>query len=367
MPGLTRNRSALGPSLDAISQPWMEHLIIPCISWHISVVGSISNLQKVGRRANNYLMQQLCKLVATIGNDAFSCRAGKSGKSGRSHTLQHTDRQDLEWVLISPANRSGTGRMRHQYHTSLGQSAISSTSTRACPPIAARNHLDPCNAFAAWNVAGIKWVGKKRSARYRICKTSSHTIIRVCNLFFRDQPSLLPCCLLKKIVSESPLAVPLLHHKKRAFVFPRCPAVALSSLFLPIGVAMLCKLLSCSFSASLSFFLPVLLSVSDTTALSDLNFVGSSFGVPGNNVSFDYIIAGGGTAGLVVAARLAQNASNSVAVIEAGGFYEVDNGNLSVVPGTDTYFAGADPDDTNPLIDWGFVTAPQPVSKLSPS
>ena len=129
---------------------------------------------------------------------------------------------------------------------------------------------------------------------------------------------------------------------------------------------MLCKLLSCSLSAPLSFFLLVLLSVSSATALSDLNFIGSSFGVPGKNVSFDYIIAGGGTAGLVVAARLAQNASNTVAVIEAGGFYEVDNGNLSVVPGTDTYFAGADPKDTNPLIDWGFVTAPQPVSKFSP-
>lgn len=40
----------------------------------------------------------------------------------------------------------------------------------------------------------------------------------------------------------------------------------------------------------------------------------------------------GGTAGLTVGARLAADSSLSVAVIEAGGFYEIDNGNASVVP-----------------------------------
>ena len=34
----------------------------------------------------------------------------------------------------------------------------------------------------------------------------------------------------------------------------------------------------------------------------------------------DYIVVGGGTAGLTIANRLAEN--NTVAVIEAGGFYE---------------------------------------------
>lgn len=64
--------------------------------------------------------------------------------------------------------------------------------------------------------------------------------------------------------------------------------------------------------------------------------VSSFFGVPGTNAIFDYVVVGGGTAGLAIATRLA-TANLSVAVIEAGGFYEFDNGNLSVVPGYATY------------------------------
>ena len=79
---------------------------------------------------------------------------------------------------------------------------------------------------------------------------------------------------------------------------------------------------------------------------------------PGN-ATFDYVIIGGGTAGLTVAARLAESDAISVAVIEAGGFYEVDSGNVSVVPGYCTYYAGTDPKDTDPKIDWNFVTTPQ--------
>jgi choline dehydrogenase len=45
---------------------------------------------------------------------------------------------------------------------------------------------------------------------------------------------------------------------------------------------------------------------------------------------------GGGTAGLTVANRLAKH--NSVAVIEAGGFYEIENANFTQVPGNDVYY-----------------------------
>jgi choline dehydrogenase len=55
--------------------------------------------------------------------------------------------------------------------------------------------------------------------------------------------------------------------------------------------------------------------------------LGNSFGVPGVNATYDYIIVGGGTAGLAIATRLAENKSNTVAVIEAGNFYQIDNGN----------------------------------------
>ena len=84
-----------------------------------------------------------------------------------------------------------------------------------------------------------------------------------------------------------------------------------------------------------------------------------SFGIPGN-ASFDYIVIGGGNTGLPVAATLASNPNLSIAVIEAGGFYE-DAGNTSVVPSYAPLFAGTSPLDTNPLVDWGFDTIPQIV------
>ena len=39
--------------------------------------------------------------------------------------------------------------------------------------------------------------------------------------------------------------------------------------------------------------------------------------------SYDYVIVGGGTAGLTMAARLSEDPAISVAVIEAGTFYQV--------------------------------------------
>ncbi|KAL9630971.1 MAG: hypothetical protein Q9204_004455 [Flavoplaca sp. TL-2023a] len=61
---------------------------------------------------------------------------------------------------------------------------------------------------------------------------------------------------------------------------------------------------------------------------------GNSFGVPGVEATYDYVVIGGGTAGNTVAARLAQDPANySVAVIEAGSFYEILNGNYTQVPG----------------------------------
>ena len=79
------------------------------------------------------------------------------------------------------------------------------------------------------------------------------------------------------------------------------------------------------------------------------------------NASFDYVIVGGGTAGLTLATRLAQNGTFSVAVVEAGGFYELENGNVSQIPalahsGTQTNTV----EGVNPLVDWRFVTTPQP-------
>lgn len=89
---------------------------------------------------------------------------------------------------------------------------------------------------------------------------------------------------------------------------------------------------------------------------------GTSFGIPGVATEYDYIIVGGGCAGLTIAGRLAENASVSVAVIEAGSFYEISNGNLSQIPASDIEYIGKARNDWQPGIDWGFITAPQRVS-----
>jgi choline dehydrogenase len=92
--------------------------------------------------------------------------------------------------------------------------------------------------------------------------------------------------------------------------------------------------------------------------------LGSSFGIPGDNATFDYIVVGGGNAGLAIAARLAEKRSVNVAVIEAGSFYEISNGNLSEVPAYDGVFDSKGKNDWQPLVDWGFMTTPQEVSLI---
>jgi choline dehydrogenase len=84
--------------------------------------------------------------------------------------------------------------------------------------------------------------------------------------------------------------------------------------------------------------------------------IGSSFGVPGEPAIYDYVIVGGGTTGLPIATRLAQDGRYSVAVIEAGGFANVDNGNRSSVPGYafSSLGIGETLAGVNPKIDWRF-------------
>ena len=91
--------------------------------------------------------------------------------------------------------------------------------------------------------------------------------------------------------------------------------------------------------------------------------LGSHFGVPGLASVYDYVVIGGGTAGLTVARRLAANASITVAVVEAGDFYEFSNGNFSEIPAYATDFTGNNPMQKNPYLDWYQYTEPQQVSR----
>lgn len=90
--------------------------------------------------------------------------------------------------------------------------------------------------------------------------------------------------------------------------------------------------------------------------------IGSSFGIPGRPATYDYVVIGGGTAGLTVASRLVEQNAGSVAVLEAGSFYEISSGNQSEVPGYGYMYSGKNVDDWQPLIDWGYITVPQKVS-----
>ena len=104
-------------------------------------------------------------------------------------------------------------------------------------------------------------------------------------------------------------------------------------------------------------FVPVILS----SLLRPEWLVGTNFGVAGINASYDYLVLGGGTAGLTIATRLAQSGSFSVAVVEAGGFHELEGGNVTQIPAF--WSRGTQQTTTkgvNPLTDWLFNTTPQP-------
>ena len=67
--------------------------------------------------------------------------------------------------------------------------------------------------------------------------------------------------------------------------------------------------------------------------------------------SFDYLIVGGGTAGLVLAARLSEDADVTVGVLEAGSA-GLDDSNILTPALFSTLLA-------NPDYDWSYRTVPQ--------
>lgn len=86
--------------------------------------------------------------------------------------------------------------------------------------------------------------------------------------------------------------------------------------------------------------------------------LGAVAGVLGGEQTFDYVVIGGGTAGAGIGARLAEG-GHSVAIIEAGGYYEVEKPVFGTTPAGGLFGVGSSPLDTVPTTDWAFITEPQ--------
>ncbi|AEO67488.1 341e151e-c8f5-48a2-a6b5-f6e4095bcee6 [Thermothielavioides terrestris] len=85
----------------------------------------------------------------------------------------------------------------------------------------------------------------------------------------------------------------------------------------------------------------------------------SAFPAPGD-ASYEYVVVGGGTAGLAIAVRLAAS-GKSVAVVEAGG-WATEMGNITTVPGyafSDPVLAPVEDFPPVPLLDWELLSQPQ--------
>ncbi|KAJ3743523.1 alcohol oxidase [Lentinula detonsa] len=95
--------------------------------------------------------------------------------------------------------------------------------------------------------------------------------------------------------------------------------------------------------------LTALSSVASSSAVCN---VGSNDPVAFSEISLDYLVIGGGTAGLAVASRLAEDTEVQVGVIEAGTFHRDDP--LIDVPVNVGLTEG------NPLYDWDYTTIAQP-------
>lgn len=78
------------------------------------------------------------------------------------------------------------------------------------------------------------------------------------------------------------------------------------------------------------------------------NFVHAAY----TNTTYDYVIVGGGTAGSVLANRLSEDASVSVAVIEAGGS-AWDN------PEVEAIYGNCEACDS--AVDWNYTSVAQPT------
>ncbi|OAA53083.1 choline dehydrogenase [Cordyceps fumosorosea ARSEF 2679] len=85
---------------------------------------------------------------------------------------------------------------------------------------------------------------------------------------------------------------------------------------------------------------------------------GTLQGLLGRDQEFDYVVVGGGTGGNAIGYRLAE-AGFSVAIVEAGTFFEFSKPGFSTIPGLDVLFVGSESYEALSAADWKFQTTPQ--------
>ena len=109
-----------------------------------------------------------------------------------------------------------------------------------------------------------------------------------------------------------------------------------------------------------SLFNPILGSLKSVLSGKGLiqGVLGPIAGAIGVEKTYDYIIVGGGTAGNSIGVRLAE-AGYSVAIIEAGLYYQIGKPVLGSAPAGGIVGIGANPLDSDPLVDWLLITEPQ--------
>ncbi|PHH82008.1 hypothetical protein CDD82_7325 [Ophiocordyceps australis] len=86
--------------------------------------------------------------------------------------------------------------------------------------------------------------------------------------------------------------------------------------------------------------------------------LGTFQGVLGVDKAFDYIVVGGGTAGNAIGTRLAEGGF-SVAIVEAGAYYDVTKDGVHNIPSADCFNLGGHENAKVPEMDWSIMTEPQ--------
>jgi choline dehydrogenase len=135
------------------------------------------------------------------------------------------------------------------------------------------------------------------------------------------------------------------------------PAYSLPSI---IFAASLCLSASNTFPLLDSLANPLLDSLKSVLSGKGLvqGILGSIEGTVGVEKSYDYVVVGGGTAGNAMGVRLAE-AGYSVAIIEAGLYYQIGKPVLGSTPAGGIVGIGSNPLNSDPLVDWLLMTEPQ--------